>query len=258
MKVLVTGYKGFIGQNMTKAVFNKGWELTTFDIVDNPNTRPKDLNIEDCDWVIHLGAISSTTETNIQKLMDQNLSWSIELLEECNKHRVNMQFASSASVYGKRQIRNGPFKETDDCKPANYYAMSKYLFEQYVNTKSDLNISVQLLRYFNVYGPHEDHKGSQASPYYQFAKQAKETGTIKVFEGSENYLRDFIHIDRLIELQLELLHEEYGGIYNIGTGNPRSFLDIARDVALLYDAKIETIPFPEHLRKHYQTYTCAG
>ena len=255
MKVLVTGSKGFIGKNLSQALSKLDWDLTLFDIVDKPKARPKDLSIQDYDWVMHLGAISSTTETDIQKIMDLNLSWSIELLEECIAHNVNMQFASSASVYGKRNKRDGLLKETDVCKPSNYYAMSKYLFEEYVNKKYYNNI-VQGFRYFNVYGPHEEHKGSQASPYTQFAKQAKETGIIKIFEGSEDCLRDFIHIDDIINTHIKMINHK-SGIYNVGTGRTRSFLDVARDVAFLFDAKIEVIPFPEHLKTHYQYYTQA-
>lgn len=257
-KILVTGHKGFIGQNLCEAIYKEGWLLTTFDIVDNPTLRPKDLDFTDVDCVVHLGAISSTTETNIQKIMDQNLSWSIELFEECVTRNINMQFASSASVYGNKH--KASLKETDSCKPLNYYAQSKYLFEKYLETKST-DISVQIFRYFNVYGPHEEHKGSQASPYTQFAKQAKENGVIRVFKGSENYFRDFVHIDKVVDAHIAGIKQMRGystEIYNVGSGCARSFMDIAKDIAFLHNAKIEIIPFPEHLRAHYQSYTQAN
>lgn len=120
MKVLVTGSRGFIGQNLSQELSKLNYDITLFDIVDNPSARPKDLSIQNYDWVIHLGAISSTTETDVQRIMDLNLSWSIELLEECITHDVNLQFASSASVYGKRSRKNGSFKETDDCRPLDH------------------------------------------------------------------------------------------------------------------------------------------
>lgn len=253
MKILVTGSKGFIGQNFIKA-FPKDWTISSFDIKDNLDTRPKDLNISKFDWVIHLGAISSTTETNVRKIMDLNLAWSIELVEECIKYNVNLQWASSASVYGNSYY--SPVNEDCECHPLNFYAQSKYFFEEYMKSKNP-PIVWQGFRYFNVYGPNEDHKESQASPYNQFAKQARETGVIRVFEGSENYKRDFIHVDHLIELQMQMLKKETCGIFNLGTGTARSFLNVARDIALLYNAKIEQIPFPEHLRPHYQQYTQA-
>lgn len=257
MKIFVTGHKGFIGQNLYNALIKEGHDIKTFDISDNV-LRPKDLDIDDCDWVIHLGAISSTTETNIQKIMDLNLSWSIELFEECKKKNVNLQYASSASVYGNRLKEDGSFKETDVCKPLNYYAMSKYLFEEYVK-KSDYDIVVQGFRYFNVYGPHEDHKGSQASPYTQFAKQAKETGIIKVFKGSEQCLRDFIHVDEVINVHLKMIRKDEfsSGIFNIGTGRATSFLEVARHTARGLNAKIEIIEFPNHLKLNYQYFTQA-
>lgn len=256
MKVLVTGSRGFIGQNLSQALSKLDYDLTLFDIVDNPSARPKDLSIQNYDWVIHLGAISSTTETDVQKIMDLNLSWSIELLEECIAHDVDMQFASSASVYGARSKKNGSFKETDECRPLNYYAMSKYLFEEYVK-KRYCSITVQGFRYFNAYGPNEEHKGSQASPYTQFAKQAKETGVIKIFEGSNRCLRDFIHVDDIINTHVRMMKKHKSGIYNVGTGRARSFLDVAKDVAFLFDARIEVVPFPENLKAHYQYYTQA-
>lgn len=252
-KVLVTGHKGFIGQNLCKALYDSGYLLSTFDILDNPTLRPKDLSLDGIDCVIHLGAISSTTETDIHKIMDQNLSWSIELLEECIKNNIHMQFASSASVYGDSFTI---MKESDTCRPLNHYAMSKYLFEEYLNKRNNTN-TVQVFRYFNVYGPREEHKGSQASPHTQFAKQAKETGIIKIFVNSERYKRDFVHVAKVVDIHLRMLEKNISGVFNIGNGYSRSFLDIARDIALSYDAKIEIIPFPDHLKAHYQHFTCA-
>jgi ADP-L-glycero-D-manno-heptose 6-epimerase len=258
-KILVTGHKGFIGQNLCEAIYKEGWLLTTFDIVDNPTLRPKELDFTGVDCVVHLGAISSTTETNIQKIMDQNLSWSIELFEECVTRKINMQFASSASVYGN--IHRKPVRETDICSPLNYYAQSKYLFEKYLEVRNH-SLEVQVFRYFNVYGPHEEHKGSQASPYTQFAKQAKETGVIRVFEGSEKYFRDFVHVDTVVSTHIAGIKNMNGypnstEIYNVGSGYARSFMDVAKDIAFLHNAKIETIPFPEHIKRHYQYYTQA-
>lgn len=262
MKVLVTGHKGFIGQNLCKALYEEGWHTTTFDIVDNPTLRPKDLDLEGVDCVMHLGAISSTTEKDVRKIMDQNLSWSIELYEECLARGIHMQFASSASVYGNNTGQR-ILGENDVCYPSSYYALSKYMFEQYAQKRMyGKNASVlQIFRYFNVYGPHEEHKGSQASPYTQFAKQAKETGVIKVFKGSEKIYRDFVHVDTVVSAHIQALKKIdcfSSGVYNVGSGNARSFLDIAKDVALLHNAKIEEIPFPDHLKEHYQYFTQAN
>lgn len=255
MRVFVTGHKGFIGRNLINSL-PSDWHISTFDIKDNPFARPASLHIEmqNLDAVIHLGAISSTTETNVQKVIDQNLTWSIELAEICKKHNIMLQFASSASVYGKYDMQ---MKESNICKPLNIYAQSKYLFEQYLLTQDSKDFIWQAFRYFNVYGRHEHHKETQASPFTQFAKQAKETGVIKVFEGSEHYYRDFIHVDQVVDTHLKMLNKYQSGIFNVGTGKPRSFMDIAKDIAVAYNADIEIIPFPEHLKAHYQHYTCA-
>lgn len=253
MKVFITGAEGFIGQNFIRSLPDD-WIVSSYDLIDNPSLRPKDLNIEGNDWVIHLGALSSTAETDAKRVMDLNLAWSIELAEECEKYGVNLQWSSSASVYGNKY--RCPMNESMETKPLNLYAMSKYFFEEYMKSKNP-RIAWQGFRYFNVYGPHEDHKGSQASPYSQFARQARETGVIRVFEGSENYKRDFIHVDRVVATHLKMLKRHENGIFNLGTGSTRSFLDVARDIALMYNARIETIPFPDHLRSHYQEYTHA-
>ncbi len=256
MRVFITGHKGFIGQNFIEAI-PSDWCISMFDIQDNPSARPADLFLDkqNLDAVIHLGAISSTAETNVRKVMDLNLAWSIELAEICREHKITFQFASSASVYGNS---NKIMYETDECEPLNIYAKSKFLFEQYLNCINDNDFRWQAFRYFNVYGKHEYHKETQASPFTQFSKQAKETGVIEVFEGSENFYRDFIHVEDLIAIQLKMLNKSTSGIFNIGTGETRSFMEVARDVAMICDAEIEVIPFPEHLRAHYQSYTQAS
>lgn len=253
MKILVTGANGFIGQNIIKKL-PTNWDVIKFDIKDYPDTRPKYLNFNNLDWVIHLGALSSTTEKDAKKVMDLNLAWSIELAEECEKYNVNLQWSSSASVYGNKY--NCAVTEDKAAHPLNLYAMSKYFFEEYMKVKSH-NFIWQGFRYFNVYGPYEDHKGSQASPYTQFTKQAKETGVIKVFEGSDNYKRDFVHVDYVVDTHIKMLKNKESGIFNLGSGNPRSFLDVAEEIASIYNAKIETIPFPDNLKSHYQEYTHA-
>lgn len=241
MKILLTGHKGFIGSNMLNALSEH--EVTTYEWGD---PLPK---IKGHDWVMHLGAISSTTETNIEKVLVQNLDFSTWIIHECEQHKVNLQYASSASVYGL----NKEFKEDDPVDPRTPYAWSKYLFERYVKS-NDWSIIHQGFRYFNVYGPNEDHKGSQASPYTQFANQAKKHGVIKVFENSENYLRDFIHVDKVIDIHKKFLSVKESGVFNVGTGVATSFLDVAKT----FNVPIQEIPMPDNLKHSYQTYTCAN
>ena len=209
---------------------------------------------EKLDWVIHLGAISSTTETNADKIYTQNIEFTLELLHLCIDNDVNLQYASSASVYGINQN----FKEDAPKSPSSHYAWSKFIVDKFVERiMPDLKICVQGFRYFNVFGLHEDHKGDQASPFYKFEKQAKETGTIKIFEGSENFRRDFIHVDNVCQIHKLMLDKPVSGIYNVGMGTTRSFQSVAEEIANKHNAKIEYIPMPENIRKQYQSYTCA-
>ena len=246
MKILVTGHKGFIGKNLTVELVSDNHEVYTYEWGGAPP------NVKGLDWVIHLGAISSTTETNVRKILDQNVVFTIQLIEQCIEHNVNVQFASSASIYGDTLH----FKEDGPVNPLNHYARSKYLIEEYIKTRN-APITIQAFRYFNVYGPNEEHKGSQASPYTQFTRQAIQTGKIKVFKESDGCIRDFINVSEIIDLHKKFFSIKESGVWNFGTGETKSFLDVAKEVAEVYDAEIEEIPFPEYLKEHYQYYTCA-
>lgn len=243
MKILLTGHKGFIGSHLLKKLKEENHEVSTYEWGE---ILPP---IIEQDWVIHIGAISSTTEKDIEKVMLQNVDFTTHLYKACKKYGVNFQFASSASLYGL----NNEFKETSPLDPRTPYAWSKYLCERYIKERIGGNIT-QIFRYFNVYGPEgEEHKGSQASPYCQFKKQAEQNGVIKVFEGSENYHRDFIHISEVVDYHLRFLKCQQSGVFNIGTGTTKSFLDVAKS----FSVPIEEIPMPDILKQSYQKYTCA-
>jgi len=245
MKILVTGSNGFIGKNMVDAltphheVFKNEWGMSF----------PK---VKGLDWVIHLGAISSTTETDISRICRQNVEFSIKLYEECIKNNVKFQFASSASVYGIES----EFKETSPINPQNHYARSKALFERYVEFRK-APITTQVFRYFNVYGPQEEHKGSQASPHTRFMYQAKTGDKIKLFKGSDKFFRDFIHVNQVVRNHQKFFNIEESGVWNFGTGIERSFQDVATEVSLRTGADIEYIDFPENLKGNYQKFTKA-
>ena len=177
MKILLTGHKGFIGSYMLKALEKQGHDVDTFDWDDG--YMP---NVMEQDWVIHMGAISSTTERDIDKVLRQNYDFSRQLYNNCKTFGVNLQYSSSASVYGLVST----FREDAILEPKTPYAWSKYLFERYHAQHQGGNI-VQGFRYFNVYGPEgEEHKGNQASPYMQFKNQALVDGEIKVFKTVRN------------------------------------------------------------------------
>lgn len=239
MKILVTGNKGFIGSNMVKAL--KDHEVTTFEWGD---ALP---NIAGLDWVIHMGAISSTTEKNVEKIMLQNYDFSCWLLNECIAKGVNFQYSSTASIYGS----NSEFTESSPVNPRTTYAWSKYLFERFADRKAP--ILIQGFRYFNVYGPGEKHKGDQASPFYKFSQQAKKDGVIKVFQNSDKCLRDFVPVKDVCKTHIKFFDVLESGVWNVGTGAATSFYDVAKT----FDVPIEEIPMPDILKDNYQYYTCA-
>jgi ADP-L-glycero-D-manno-heptose 6-epimerase len=246
MKILITGHQGFIGKNLS-AYLKNDFEISGYEWSESDFP-----SVSSYDWVIHLGAISSTTEKDVDKVMRQNYEFSKRLFNECNKHGVNLQYASSASVYGN----NTDFKESSSKQPSSPYSWSKYLFDRWVFQQPQ-DIVVQGFRYFNVYGPNEDHKGDQASPYTKFSNQAKDKGTVTLFKGSEDFQRDFICVDDICEVQKLMLNINQSGIWNLGSGTATSFETVGRLIAQKYNATINYIDMPDNLKKQYQSYTCA-
>jgi ADP-L-glycero-D-manno-heptose 6-epimerase len=250
MKILITGHKGFIGSNIAHYLISKrhdveGWEYM-------PGVIP---STEDYDWCINTGAISSTTYTDVNQILEQNFEFSIRLAQVCENFGTNLQYASSASVYGTTTH----FTEDGSLLPQSPYAWSKYLFDRFINQfKDDFKINIQGFRYFNVYGPGEDHKGDQASPYTKFIKQAKENGVVKLFENSKDFKRDFVCVEDICRLQEKMFNVDKNGIYNVGTGVAESFETVGKAIANKYNADIEYIPMPENLKLQYQSYTCAN
>ena len=243
MKVLLTGYKGFIGSHMLTALQSQGHQVSTYEWGE---TLP---SVAGQDWVVHIGAISSTTERDVERVLRQNLDFSCELYDTCKTLGVNFQYSSSASVYGLEST----FQEDAPVDPRTPYAWSKYLFERYVRNNPSESV-VQGFRYFNVYGPEgEEHKGDQASPFAKFKRQAETQGKIQIFENSENYLRDFVHVSTIVEAHLNFMSKSVSGLWNLGTGKTMSFLDVAESFAV----PIEFVPMPDVLKSSYQKYTCA-
>jgi ADP-L-glycero-D-manno-heptose 6-epimerase len=251
MKILVTGYKGFIGSNLALYLQSQGHEVEGWDYI--PNTIPDPSGY---DWVLHIGANSSTTETDVDLIMEQNLEHSLKLLQACDMMGTNFQYASSASVYGNTTH----FTENGPLQPQSPYAWTKYLFDRFVTQNLEhFQVIVQGFRYFNVYGRNgEEHKGNMASPFTKFSKQAQENSIIKVFEKSYDYKRDFVCVEDICKVHDQMLGKDKSGIFNVGTGRAVDFETVAKTIAKKYDADIEYIPMPENLKGQYQEYTCAN
>jgi ADP-L-glycero-D-manno-heptose 6-epimerase len=250
MKVMVTGSRGFIGQNLIAYLkLHTDWHVDGWNITDNP-----DLLFNDYDWIIHLGANSSTVERDVDSIMRTNYDFSRWLYQRCCEEGINLQYASSASVYGVVS----DFKETSPPDPRNPYAWSKYLFDRHVEQNPTDRIVVQGFRYFNVYGHYEEHKGGQASPVTQFRRQAESTGVIKLFHDSDKYLRDFICVEDVAWTHLQFAQRvPKSGVWNVGTGNAVSFKYVADQIVMVTHADIEYIDMPEVLKGNYQAYTRA-
>ena len=245
--IVITGSKGFIGQNFLKYLIEHSDEkIITVDEKDCWDWITFFEEWDEVSLILHQGAISDTTETDIDKLHGTNVWFTIELFEKAIEHEIDVKFASSASVYGNQEgIVN----------PLNYYAITKLQMDYYIHDHMEEFSSIQSFRYFNVYGDGEDHKGDQASPVHKFTKQIKETGKLKLFEGSDKFLRDFIWVGDIVETVLN--NDKPSGIYDLGTSKPTSFQTVGELIAEKYNGEIEYIPFPDHLRGKYQTYTCA-
>ena len=277
--IIVTGGAGFIGSNIVRGLNNLG--IDDILIVDNLKNASKHKNLnrinfrdyidkEDFDSdlirdmnveaVFHQGACSDTMETDGKYMMKNNYEYTKNIFHACIYRKIRFLYASSASVYGNGE--NG-FEENEKNEyPLNVYAFSKYQFDRYVNKlfrENKIESQVVGLRYFNVYGPQENHKGRMASVAFHLFNQIKAGEKMKIFEGSENFLRDFIHIDDVVSVNNFFFeNENKSGIFNCGTGKAESFVEIAKALKEVYSsAEIDYIEFPEALKGKYQKFTQA-
>ncbi len=245
--IIVTGTNGFIGRHFLTTLQDKDEDVLENDQQGAWYFKSNFNKWDEVDLIIHQGAITNTTHTNLKELFHWNIEYSTWLFEEAIKHKIPVLYASSASVYGTQK---------DIINPLNYYALSKVTIDYWIQDHIDEFEVIQAFRYYNVYGTGEDHKGDQASPVSKFAKQIKETGKLKLFEGSDKFLRDFVCVDDVVNLVLNN-NKEGSGFYDLGTSNPVSFAQVAQWVVDKYGGEIEEVPFPEHLKGKYQEYTCA-
>lgn len=280
--IIVTGGSGFIGSQIIQYLNKKNY--TDILVVDHLKNGIKaknlfSLSIHDyldkqdflhriqqnipfeskVDAIFHQGACSDTTEWDGHYMLENNYEYSKQVLHYCIKHKIPLIYASSAAVYGSGHT----FKEEHRYeKPLNLYAYSKFLFDQYVRRMlSSIRIPVIGLRYFNVYGPHEAHKGRMSSVVFQFHHQIQKQGVLCLFEGSDNsgpgeQKRDFIYVEDVAKVNVWFLENPTQGIFNVGTGQSQSFNEVAQAVIDWHQkGRIEYIAFPEDLKGRYQSFT---
>ena len=297
MFLVVTGAAGLIGSNLVKALNERG--INNILAVDNFSNAKKFRNLVDCDIadyfqkdefrialgagsfdgeisaIMHQGACSNTMESDGAYMIDNNYRYSSDLLSYCQEESIPLIYASSAAVYGDKEMF---IESTDNEEPLNIYGYSKYLFDQLVRRRwSDNTAQVVGLRYFNVYGPREAHKEKMASVVYHLVRQYSKAGKIKLFAGSGGYgngeqRRDFVSVEDAVRMNLWFLeHQEKSGIFNCGTGVSRTFNDLAvatvnayRSVQgyasvsleqLVDDGILDYVPFPDALKSNYQSFT---
>ena len=276
--IVVTGAAGFIGSNIIAALnrtsvtdivavdqvaveesanlsslkFSDYWSADDFLVRLRDRRLARSIEV-----VFHEGGCSSTVERDEELMLNNNYRYSQDLLSHCLSHGIVCQYASSAGVYGShRDNRELPQNET----PLTVYARSKLMIDNYLRTISDKHYLTGL-RYFNVYGQGEGHKGFMRSTPLIFDQQLKESGCIRVFGANDAcaagaHSRDFIHIDDVVAVKLWMAEHSHPGIYNVGTGRARTFLEIAQLVVSHHGyGKIEYTPFPEDLKPYYQNYT---
>lgn len=303
MVIVVTGAYGFIGSNIVKGLNDLGY--TDIIAVDNLTNGDKAKNLTDCeildfidkedflqsilsgeqdnqiDYIIHQGACSDTTLSDGRYMMKNNYEYSSVLLEYAQKNEIPLLYASSAAVYGNKSefLESRKFES-----PLNVYGYSKFLFDQLVRRYYANGISAPIvgLRYFNVYGPNEVHKGRMASVVLHNHNEYKAHGSVKLFEGCQGYangaqVRDFISVMDVVKVNLHFFKnhvndvEEVSGIFNCGTGIARSFNDLAAATVnanrrienksslsleeMVKEDIIQYIPFPNDLAGRYQCYT---
>ena len=282
--ILVTGGAGFIGSNIVKELNNRGRNdiLIVDDLTDGRKIRNLQMldfyDYVDCldfdeavangtldvgpiEVIFHQGACADTMNYDGRYMMKNNFEGTKNLFHFAQDHRIPFIYASSASTYGHG---NKGFREEAACEEAlNPYAYSKLFFDRYVRRcKDSLQSQVVGLRYFNVFGPNENHKDKMASLVRQMFYKLQETGEITLFEGTDGYgdgeqVRDFIYVKDVVNVNLFFWeHPELSGIYNCGTGEAKSFNRFMKAV-IAYTGKgaIRYIPFPEVLKGKYQSFT---
>lgn len=300
MTIVVTGAAGFIGSNLVKALNERG--VTDIIAVDNLSSGDKFRNLVDCEIahymdkhdflalllegefegelsaILHQGACSDTMNHDGKYMMDNNYQYTLALFDYCQHEEIQFLYASSAATYGKGTV----FKEERKYEgPLNVYGYSKFLFDQVLRQRMKEGLSAQAVgfRYFNVYGPREQHKGRMASVAFHHFNQYREHGKVKLFGGWDGWgngmqSRDFVSVEDVAKINLYFLdHPEKSGIFNLGSGRSQPFNDVAVATVnacrrhegqpglsldeMVAQGIVEYVDFPDALKGKYQSFTQA-
>lgn len=281
--IIVTGGAGFVGSNIAYAINANGYDdILVVDHLQNGQKFKNLVDVKIADYmdrdeflklvqgghdfgnveaVFHNGACSATTEWDGRYMLENNFTYSKTLLHYCLARKIPYIYASSGAVYGHTDIF---IEDPQYEKPLNVYGYSKVLFDNYVRRLGETKSQVVGLRYFNVYGPRESHKGPMASVAYHLYNQLKTGHEARLFDGSDCYeageqRRDFVHVYDVAKVNLWFLENpDVSGIFNVGTGRAQTFNELANAViAAMHKGEIVYVPFPEHLKGHYQSFTQA-
>ena len=284
--IIVTGGAGFIGSCVVRMLNDKG--IDDIVIVDNIASTDKWMNMRNKKYlkyvnkkqfldelenydgieaIIHMGACSSTTERDFDYLWNNNFEYTKKLWNYCAEKQISFIYASSAATYGDGSQGFDDETDIDLLRPLNGYGYSKQLFDLWVKHQAKAYPKQHVgLKFFNVYGPNEYFKGSMASMVFHGFNQIRKDGEIRLFKSCNaeykdgEQLRDFVYVKDVCNVIRWLLdHQDISGLFNVGTGNPQSFRDLAEATfdALGIENNIKYIDMPEHLKEKYQYYTKA-
>jgi ADP-L-glycero-D-manno-heptose 6-epimerase len=250
MKILVTGYLGFVGRNMMSFLHKQeGVQVDGYEWDDS--TRP---SVRQYDWVIHLADVHDSMESDVESILGKNYDFSCWLLDECQRQGVNLQYASSSTVYG--DTKN--FEETAPCNPLSTYAWSKYLFDRYAFQKTHTSF-VQGFRYFSVYGKWQHVKAHKTNAIHQWRQQARKEGHVTVWENADKVKRDWVWVGDVCKLHWDFIQQVKGsGIWNVGSGLSHSYLDLAEYIAEQEGVPVITEAMPKDQYVKNRSNACAN